>query len=64
MITVYDRNGTGLVKRDGLCAINEATVWIDLIAPTPEEDNHIEQALGVEIPTRAEAREIEASNRM
>ena len=44
--------------------LDAATVWIDLVNPTPEEDKHIETALKIEIPTRAEAREIEASSRL
>ena len=63
MLTIYDGGATGLIKRCGLEAITDATIWIDLVNPTPEEDKHIEAALSIEIPTRAEAREIEASNR-
>ena len=44
--------------------IGPATLWIDLIDPTPEEDKLVEAALGISIPTRAEAREIEASSRL
>ena len=64
MLAIYDTNGTGLIKQDGCAPITEATVWIDLVDPTPEEDKHVEAALGIEIPTRAEAREIETSNRL
>jgi magnesium transporter len=65
MLAFYDSNGLMLTRREG-CAeqISEQTVWIDLVNPTPEEDKHVEAALGIEIPTRAEAREIEASNRL
>lgn len=64
MLTTYEKSGATLVKSEGLCQITEGTVWIDLLNPTPEEDKHIEKALGIEIPTRAEAREIEASSRL
>jgi magnesium transporter len=65
MLVIYDANTAGaLNKREGLAAISDATVWIDLINPTAEEDKHVEAALGIEIPTRAEAREIETSNRL
>lgn len=64
MITIYDLSCGKLVKRDGLGPVSEATVWIDLLNPTPEEDRHTEAILGIEIPTRAEAREIEASSRL
>ncbi|MCZ8182275.1 MAG: magnesium transporter CorA family protein [Beijerinckiaceae bacterium] len=36
-------------------------VWIDLIDPTREEDRRVELALGIEIPTREETRNIEPS---
>ncbi len=70
MLTFYDFNCGALVKREGLMtpeglgALSDATVWIDLFDPSPEEDKHVEKALGIEIPTRAEAREIEASSRL
>lgn len=38
-------------------------VWIDLREPTPEEEQLVEGALGIDVPTREEMREIEASNR-
>jgi magnesium transporter len=64
MLTVYDHQGAGLAKRDGLVPISEQTVWIDLLNPTQEEDDFVEKALGIDVPTRAEMREIEASNRL
>ncbi len=64
MIHIYDSIAGKLSRRDGLQPISELTVWIDLINPTVEEDQHVQQQLCVEIPTRAEAREIEASNRV
>jgi magnesium transporter len=64
MLIIYDHQGSGLAKREGMSPITEATVWIDLLNPTPEEDAFVEKALGLDIPTRAEMREIEASNRL
>ena len=64
MLTLYDTTGTTLTKRDGCQPVTETTVWIDLVDPTPEEDKFVESALGIEVPTRAEAREIESSNRL
>jgi magnesium transporter len=37
---------------------------MDLLNPTPEEDAFAEKNLGISIPTRAEMREIEQSNRL
>jgi magnesium transporter len=39
-------------------------VWIDLAHPTPTEIASVERALGIEIPTIEEMREIEASSRL
>jgi magnesium transporter len=38
-------------------------LWIDLREPTPEEEQFVEKALSIDVPTREEMREIEASNR-
>lgn len=64
MLTVYDNQGTTLIRREGEVPIREATVWIDLLNPTKEEDAFVEKQLGISIPTRAEMREIEVSNRL
>jgi magnesium transporter len=39
-------------------------IWLDLVAPTPEEEKAVETALGIDIPTREELAEIEASSRL
>lgn len=63
MINTYDyRNGL-LVKLDDGAAVGPDTVWIDMINPTEEDEARIERVLGLDVPTRAEAREIEASSR-
>jgi len=62
MITVYDAVGGKLVPRSEIGSLATAT-WIDLLNPAEDEDKTIEQALGIEVPTRSEMREIEASNR-
>ena len=38
-------------------------LWIDLREPTPEEEQLVETSLNIDVPTREEMREIEASNR-
>ena len=63
MITVYDAVGSKLIQRADMGDLASA-VWIDLVNPGEDEDKVIEQALGIEIPTRSEMREIEASNRL
>ncbi|HET6390019.1 magnesium transporter CorA family protein [Hyphomicrobium sp.] len=62
MITVYDADGDKLVERSSVGDLSTA-VWIDLTDPKEDEDKFIEEALGIEVPTRSEMREIEASNR-
>ncbi len=39
-------------------------VWLDLISPSSEEEAKVEHVLGVDIPTRGELAEIEASSRL
>ncbi len=45
-------------------ALPERTVWLDLLQPTGAEEALIERALGVDVPTREEMKEIEASSRL
>ena len=39
-------------------------VWIDLCEPTPEEEQLLEAALGLDMPTREEMQAIELSSRL
>jgi magnesium transporter len=64
MLTRYDAAGGALVKHEGATSFETATVWIDLLNPTKEEDVVVEKALGICIPTREEMAEIEASSRL
>jgi magnesium transporter len=63
MMFLYDASGGCLVKREATANVESATVWIDLLHPTDQEETDLEKALGIDVPTRAEMREIEASNR-
>lgn len=66
MLTPYGvKNGGLTVEKpaaDGL--LPAGAVWIDLLTPTPEEEQEVEAALGIDIPTREELAEIEASSRL
>lgn len=42
----------------------ESAVWVDLLEPTIGEEKSVEAQLAIEIPTREEMKEIEASNRL
>ena len=63
MMTIYCSDGKVLKVRDTNAPLTGDCVWIDLLQPTAEEDKFVEQALGIDVPTRAEMREIEPSNR-
>src|SRR4051812_872794 len=39
-------------------------LWVDLLSPTRAEEVAVEDALGLELPTREEMREIEPSSRL
>lgn len=61
----------GFVAKDGrlhpvenLAQGFEGVVWVDLFAPTSEEESEIESRLAVDIPTREDMEEIEISSRL
>jgi magnesium transporter len=39
-------------------------LWIDMLAPDPVEEQEVETALGIDVPTRHEMREIEPTSRL
>lgn len=45
-------------------AIPPEAIWLDLVEPTPSEEKQVESFLSIDVPTRDEMREIEASNRL
>ncbi|MCB1434371.1 MAG: magnesium/cobalt transporter CorA [Alphaproteobacteria bacterium] len=45
-------------------AVPDGVIWLDLVAPTASEEAAVEAALGIDIPTREELAEIEASSRL
>jgi magnesium transporter len=62
MIHAYDcRNGQ--LVRQAEPSIQAETVWLDLVNPTPEDEALMERALGLDVPTKDEVREIESSSR-
>jgi magnesium transporter len=64
MLTVYDAVDGVLIPRENAQEMSGATVWVDLLNPTREEDQVAERALGIAVPTREEMAEIEASSRL
>ena len=63
MITVYTLIDEHLEQGD-ISALSPAAVWIDLLEPTSEEKEAVQAMLAIDIPTREEMQEIEASSRL
>jgi magnesium transporter len=64
MLTIYEAREGVLFAQTGKPRITERAVWIDLLNPTLEEEAKIERALKLDVPTREEQQEIEASSRV
>lgn len=66
MLNLLRRTGRGLapeVVADGWRP-GEDIIWIDLVSPTPEEERAVEQAYGIDLPTREEIAHVEPSSRL
>ncbi|MBS0367348.1 MAG: magnesium transporter CorA family protein [Proteobacteria bacterium] len=65
MLSVFVPGPTGLTRAaDAGDTFPAGAVWFDLLDPSREEELRVERALGVDVPTRDEMREIESSNRL
>lgn len=65
MLVAYALTRNGPERREGFALGAEGDVrWADLLSPTAGEEAGVEAFLGVEIPTREEAQEIEFSSRL
>jgi magnesium transporter len=64
MITAYRSHGNRLEQLDLTRDHLKGAVWIDLESPTPAEEDAVEAALGIDIPTREDMQEIEVSSRI
>ncbi len=66
MLAIFQQGGRALTEVDPATAVDlpEQTVWLDLFQPTPEEIAFVDRMLAIELPTRDEMREIEASARV
>src|SRR5437773_6825532 len=66
MLAAYSAANEGLVE----CPVGPEphvpadAVWLDLVEPTHAEESAVEEALCIDIPTREELAEIEASSRL
>ena len=67
MVKIFYRSGAEILSSQSeteLSAIGrENVIWIDMLEPTGEQKRYVEQYLGTEIQSRAEAEEIESSSR-
>lgn len=64
MISTYAADERGLSHTGDDLGNMEKAVWIDLRAPTRDEEIAVERALGLDVPTREEMQEIELSSRL
>src|SRR3712207_6243073 len=66
MLNVFVPRPQGLTRVEHALAepLPVDTLWLDLLEPTPTEEKTVEKALSIDVPTREEMREIEASNRV
>ena len=64
MLTIYEARSGGLEPHKNPRRITEQAIWIDLLNPKPQEETKVERALKLDVPTREEQREIEASSRL
>ena len=66
MLNIFVPQPHGLVRSESADAtiVPDTAVWVDLLEPTIAEEKLIESQLGIDVPTREEMKEIEASNRL
>ena len=65
MLRTYGPSCDGsLIDANCAAAIPSTATWIDLEEPTKEEEQLVEKALGIAVPTRADMAEIEPSSRL
>lgn len=62
MITQYTPDGR--LVRGGPEILSADALWIDLLSPSPNEEQAVEALIGLDVPTREEMQEIEASSRL
>lgn len=67
MINIFYKKNGMIELAQSVSALRDLTpdlvIWMDLLAPSGEEKHTVEEFLGIEIQSRAEAEEIESSSR-
>jgi magnesium transporter len=64
MLSAYGTQKGCLTEFPAGNTVPNGVVWLDLVAPTADEERVVEEALKIDIPTREELAEIEASSRL
>jgi magnesium transporter len=67
MLNVFVADGRGCLSKVEPAPdqpLPATAIWLDLMTPTPDEEQRVESLLGAEIPTREEMQEIEVSSRL
>jgi magnesium transporter len=66
VLNIYLPGPSGLVRHEPApgAALPAEALWYDLRDPSAAEEQQVEAALGIDVPTREEMREIETSNRL
>src|SRR5512137_472389 len=65
MIRVFHRtNGFWQIDSWDKPGLPSRNIWIDLVSPSAEEISQVQKHLSIEIPSRAEMQEIEATSRL
>ena len=66
MLSVFAQGPKGLVRlaHEPGAPLPAGALWVDLLEPTPDEEKLVEATYGIDVPTREEMREIEASSRL
>ena len=64
MFTTYVEHDGGLRQVDLATQLPPGVLWVDMLQPTADEERLVESELGIEVPTREEMQEIEASSRL
>jgi magnesium transporter len=66
MLSIFAPSDFALRKAEpvDLAALPENAVWIDMVKPSPGEDQAVERLVGIAVPTREEMQEIEISSRL
>ncbi len=66
MLNLLRRGARGFVTQtvDADWKLSPDAIWVDLVDPTEEEETAVEDAFGLDLPTREETQHLEPSSRL